>query len=152
VCAADRRHEAGFPIVVNPNDAEQMRKYDSQTRGMDPQAVAAIEFEQPHNVAERAQPGPHSVDALFALSALQNADKHRSLAVLAPGLYLPTAWAFCDDEAIGITQPVYLEAGADVMRSDEFGNRIGMRTCGLRSREPQWWSRSSWPVAPIRTS
>jgi hypothetical protein len=120
----DRRHQAGFPIVVNPNDAEQMRKYDSQTRGMDPQAVAAIEFEQPHNVAKRAQPGPHSVDALFTLSALQNADKHRSLAVLVPGLYLPTAWAFWDDEAIGITQPAYLEAGADVMRWDEFGNQI----------------------------
>jgi hypothetical protein len=44
--------------------------------------------------------------------------------VLVPGLAYPTARAFWADEALGIMRPTYLESGAEVMRWDEFGNRI----------------------------
>ena len=120
-----RSRDAGFPIVKDPGNEKQVEKYESQTRGMAPEVVAAIEFEQPYNMTKRdPRAGPESVDALFALSALQNADKHRSLIVLVPGLSHPTARALWADEALGIMSPKYLEAGADVMRWDEFGNRI----------------------------
>ena len=72
----------------------------------------------------RPTPAPDSVDALAALSALQNADKHRSLVVLVPGLSHPTARAFWAEEALGIMRPAYLKAGSDVLRWKEFGNRI----------------------------
>jgi hypothetical protein len=121
----NRKGQAGFPILEDPGDRKQIEKYESLTRGMAPEAVAAIEFEQPYNMKKRApEAGPQSIDALFTLSALENADKHRSLAVLVPGLSHPMARVFWDDEAIGIMRPAYIEAGGQVIRYDEFGNRI----------------------------
>ena len=58
------------------------------------------------------------------MSALQNADKHRNLAVIVPGISLPTVRILWDEESLGITSPRYLDAGAELVRWSEIGNRI----------------------------
>jgi hypothetical protein len=120
-----RKREAGFPVVTDPGDAKQMEKFESQIRGMDAGAIVNIDSEQPYRLARRSpKAGPQSLDALSVLSALQNADKHRSLAVLVPGLSDPTVRASWSNEAISIMSPAYIEAGEQVLWWDELGNRI----------------------------
>jgi hypothetical protein len=54
-CApANRRRSAGFPILNDPGNEEEMERYASQTQGMTQETVAAIEFEQSYNMAKRA--------------------------------------------------------------------------------------------------
>ena len=72
----DRKRQAGFPFYEHKPEGEAQRKFESMTRGMPPEALAIIEYEQPYNVSNRTSAGrPDSVEALFALNALQDADK-----------------------------------------------------------------------------
>ena len=120
----NRKGDAGFPILDVPNDASS-EPFERMTRGMPPAAVAIIDAEQPYNLTNRAPKArPDSIDALYTLSALQNADKHRSLAVIVPGISLPTVRILWDEESLGITSPRYLDAGAELVRWSEIGNRI----------------------------
>ena len=90
-CApANRRRQAGFPLYDKRPEGDDQKKFESMTRGMASEALAVIEYEQPYNVQNRASNmRQESVEALFALNALQDADKHRSLAVLVAGISDP---------------------------------------------------------------
>lgn len=96
------------------------------TRGMASEALAAIEYEQPYNVANRTSrtSRPESVEALFALNALQDADKHRSLAVLVAGISYPQVHVSWGTEGFGTFTPTYVKPGGELIKYDEFGNRI----------------------------
>lgn len=84
-----------------------------------------IEYEQPYNVRNRtADIGPQSVEALYSLNALQDADKHRSLAAVASGITHPQVKISWAGEVMGILTPRYLAAGEHLVRYDEIGNRI----------------------------
>jgi hypothetical protein len=119
-----RKRQAGFPLYEVLDDDAQ-RKFESMTRDMAPGAVAAIEYEQPYNAVNRTSKiGPESVEALFALNALQDADKHRSLAVLVAGISNPRVQVTGGGETFGTFRPTYVEPGALLISYDEFGNRI----------------------------
>lgn len=119
-----RKRQAGFPIYERLNDEEQ-RKFESMTRDMAPEAVAAIEYVQPYNVANRtSRINPESVEALFALNALQDADKHRSLAVLVGGISHPRVQVSGGGEVFGTFRPSYVEPRGELISYAEFGNRI----------------------------
>ena len=95
------------------------------TRGMASEALAVIEYEQPYNVQNRASNmRQESVEALFALNALQDADKHRSLAVLVAGISDPKVQVTGGGETFGTFRPQYIEPGELLISYDEFGNRI----------------------------
>jgi hypothetical protein len=66
-------------IVRDPN---ARRRFKSAIRGMPAGARAAIERAQPYNMVV----GPEEIVALSVLSRLENADKHRNLVLLTPGL------------------------------------------------------------------
>ena len=121
----DRRRQAGFPLYEKRPEGDDRKKFESMTRGMASDALAAIEYEQPYNVASRTSKiGPESVEALFALNALQDADKHRSLAVLVAGISDPQVQVSWGDEGFGTFRPTYVEPGGLLISYDEFGNRI----------------------------
>jgi len=121
----DRKRKAGFPLYEKPPEGEVQRKFESMTRGMAPGAIGAIEYEQPYNVGSRTSKiGPESVEALFALNALQDADKHRSLAVLVAGISHPTVQVSGGGEVFGTFRPTYVEPRGELISYTEFGNRI----------------------------
>ena len=94
-------------------------------RGMASEALALIEYEQPYNVQNRtSNVRPDSVEALFALNALQDADKHRSLAVLVAGISDPKVQVTGGGETFGTVSPTYIEPGELLISYDEFGNRV----------------------------
>jgi hypothetical protein len=120
----DRKRQAGFPLFEKRPEGGDQEKFGSMTTGMASEAVAVIEYEQPYNVANRTSKiGPESVEALFALSALQNADKHRGLADLVAGISDPRVQVSWDD-GFGAFRPTYVEPGELLISYDEFGNRI----------------------------
>jgi hypothetical protein len=120
----DRKRRAGFPIYERLDDEEQV-KFESMTRGMAPEAIDIIAYEQPYNVGSRASKiGPESVEALFALNALQDADKHRSLAVLVAGISHPGVQVSGGGEVFGTFSPAYVAPGEELISYEEFGNRI----------------------------
>jgi hypothetical protein len=121
----ERKRQAGFPLYENRPEGYEQKKFESMTTGMASEPLAAIEYEQPYNVANRTSKiGPESVEALFALSALQNADKHRSLALLVAGISDPRVQVSWGTEGLGIFRPRYVEPGELLISYDEFGNRI----------------------------
>jgi hypothetical protein len=121
----DRKRQAGFPLYEKRPEGEEQRKFESMTRGMAPGAIGAIEYEQPYNVGSRTSKiGPESVEALFALNALQDADKHRSLAVLVAGISNPKVQVSGGGEAFGTFRPTYVEPRGELISYAEFGNHI----------------------------
>lgn len=94
---SERLRNGQFPILrddiwaANPNAGEELDNikrsrddFESNVRGMHPDAVAIIRSHQPH--IESASPGVHP---LAVISALDNADKHFALAVVATGIQDP---------------------------------------------------------------
>jgi hypothetical protein len=120
----DRKRQAGFPLYERQPQGEEQWKFESMTRGMASEAIAVIEYEQPYNLPNRTSSGPESVEALFALNALQDADKHRSLAHLVAGVSYPQVRVSWDDESVAILTPDYVAAGEELVTYDEIGNRI----------------------------
>jgi hypothetical protein len=57
------------------------------------------------------------VEALFAPNALQDADKHRSFAVLVSGISYPEVRVFWDNEGLAITTPTYVAPGEELVKS-----------------------------------
>jgi len=120
-----RKRSAGFPLYEQQPQGQERTKFESMTRGMAPEAVAVIEYEQPYNVRNRTSDvGPQSVEALYTLSALQDADKHRSLAVIVAGISFPQVRISWREEAMGILTPRYVAPGEELVRYDEIGNRV----------------------------
>jgi hypothetical protein len=85
---------------------------------MPAEALAVIKFES----AEPAR--PRAVEALYALNALQDADKHRNMLVLVAGIIDPEVRISWADEAMRILTPRYVAPGEELVRYDEIGNRI----------------------------
>ena len=86
------------------------------TREMPPEARAVIEFEQPYNVRNRSSGvRPRSVEALYALNSLQDADKHRSMVVLVSGIIDPQVRISWAGEAMGILTPRYVAPGEELV-------------------------------------
>ena len=49
-CApSDRKRQAGFPLYEQRPEGDDRKKFESMTRGMASEALAAIEYEQPYN-------------------------------------------------------------------------------------------------------
>ncbi len=125
-CApAKRKRQAGFPLYEKRPEGEEQRKFESMIKGMPSEALAIIEYEQPYNVRNRApNVRPDSVETLFTLSALQDADKHRGLADLVSGISDPKVQVTGGAETFGTMRPTYIEPGELLINYDEFGNRI----------------------------
>jgi hypothetical protein len=98
------RREASFPIEVMPiwvrdnrrfviRDPEGRRRFRSATKGMPTGAITIIERLQPYHGRNE---GPEQ-EALYQLSRLNNADKHRQLVTFAGGLLN----MICDVNAAG---------------------------------------------------
>jgi hypothetical protein len=121
----DRKRQAGFPLYEQQPQGEEQRKFESMTRRMASEAVAVIEYEQPYNLPNRTSSGgPESVEAFFALNALQDADKHRSLALLVAGISYPEVRVSWGDEGLAILTPRYVAPGEELVKYEELGNRI----------------------------
>jgi hypothetical protein len=91
------RHKVGFPICTEDPllrdktsgsylNVEEARKWQSMTKGLPSDCVAALKTLQPYHAA-REHRKPASIHALALLSALQNADKHRELIGILVGLH-----------------------------------------------------------------
>ena len=120
-----RKREAGFPLYQERPAGQDAARFERMTRGMPPDALAVIEYEQPYNVHNRtADVGPQSVEALYTLNALQDADKHRSLAAVASGITHPQVQISWAGEVMGILTPRYVAPGEQLVRYDEIGNRM----------------------------
>jgi len=140
-----RKRQAGFPIYERLNDEEQ-RKFESMTRDMAPEAVAAIEYVQPYNVANRtSRINPESVEALFALNALQDADKHRSLAVLVGGISHPRVQVSGGGEVFRDFQALICGAtwGTDQLRGVRQSHPVRPGERGGAGRAPRGRQRKS---------
>ena len=122
---SDREHKyrAGFPIQLENIWAKEGRHYvlggragrnkrrsfNSKIAGMTPQAIAIIKGLQPYHDGSR----PALINPLYQISFLENADKHRQLLPIAPGVRHATAhvvargrvinqtlWGFCQNGAV----------------------------------------------------
>ncbi len=96
IVPSKRRSKAFFPIVGVPRpgkirgeptprerqDLETWERFDSATKGMPEEAVTAITDLQPFNHGPAAAQG----HVLSVINRLDNADKHRQLLVMVPGL------------------------------------------------------------------
>jgi hypothetical protein len=120
-----RKSLASFPIfTAPPTKPDEIRAWEKATKGMPAKAVE-IEQQQPYNLATRAPSAkPYSVDSLYSLSALQNADKHRSLAVVALGISDPTVQLSWGTDGVRIMIPTYVGAGKQLVSSERIGNRV----------------------------
>jgi hypothetical protein len=94
---SSRRSHASFPIETKDIWAKQGRRYvvhepeprkhwRTAVKGMPPEAVAFIESMQPYR---HSSPGQH---LLAYLNRLENADKHRQLAILTVGVAHAICW------------------------------------------------------------
>lgn len=125
IAPPDRQRSVSFPILAEPLDDEKEREFRRRTKDMPGAAIAIIEEQQPYNMRLRnPQSKSYSMDPLEALSVLQNADKHRSLAVLVAGLTHPFAKIFWPNEGVGHMSPKYIAAGDDVFTYKDVGNQI----------------------------
>jgi hypothetical protein len=76
-------------------------------------------------VSNRTSAGrPDSVEALFALNPLQDADKHGNLALLVAGIAYPEVSVSWGKEGFTIITPTYVAPGEELIEYDELGNRI----------------------------
>jgi hypothetical protein len=125
VAPRERQMSASFPILSEPLDDKKKKDFQSRTRDMPGEAIEIIDDEQPYNMRVRnPRAGPLSMDPLDALSRLQNADKHRTLAVLTAGLTHPFVKISWRTEAIGQLTPIYVSANEEIVAHQDIGNRI----------------------------
>jgi hypothetical protein len=94
IAPKNRKSKAGFPVLAKDlwlkngrcfvyrerRDVDARRSYNSKVKGIVPGARAIIEAAQPYNRGGTANRQP-----LAFLNALENADKHRELLVIAAG-------------------------------------------------------------------
>lgn len=122
-----QKRSAGFPLCDRDN-GEDRKQFLRMTLGMPPRAVERIASLQPYAVQQRAT-RPGQIYNLSTLSALHNADKHRALSILAPGLLDPTVtWSWAH-EGVGRFQPDLAGQDAEILTSAEIGTSSASETC-----------------------
>jgi hypothetical protein len=120
-----QKRSAGFPLCDRDN-GEDRKQFLRTTVGMPPSAVERIASLQPYAVQQRAT-RQGQIYNLSTLSALHNADKHRALSILAPGLLDPTVtWSWANEQ-VGRFQPDLAGQDAEILTSAEIGNVIRFR-------------------------
>jgi len=131
-----RESKAGFPIyrdpifspdalgVLEPLHEVKREKFASLTTEMPVGAQAIIEHAQPYRRAELLNAGPDAIHTLEALSRLHNADKHRTLSILATGVSYPSVTISWPGGQITYFSPRYLEKGAILTSWQDVGNRL----------------------------
>ena len=117
-----RKRSAGFPLC-DRETGEDREQFLRMTFGMPVMAVDRIASLQPYAVQQRAT-RPGKIYNLSTLGGLHNADKHRALSILAPGLLDPTVtWSWADQQ-VGRFQPDLAGQDAEILTSAEVGNVI----------------------------
>lgn len=134
VALTPRQHQssAGFPIEDKPifvrdasrryivRDKGKRKAFRSRIKYMPPNARAVIEELQPYNF----RGGPGRLDSLFALNALQNADKHRRLTILGTGLTRTLTKAQWQHETWSRWFGPHLQRDAVLVTSADLGTRV----------------------------
>ena len=134
VALAPNKHKssAGFPINDEPlfirdasrcyivRDSGKRKAFRSRVKWMPPEAIAIIKQLQPYNFGD--QPG--RIHSLFALNALQNADKHRRLTILGTGLTRTLTKAKWQHETWSRWFGPHLQRDAVLVTSADLGTKV----------------------------